>query len=777
MNFMTAMVEIKCDDRDLRRKLPGVKTRVNQTVSYMQKRFDSINFRRAALSVVGFTTTLVGLSYKVTKVAADAVETQNKFEQVFKYLTPEVSGWADEFARSAGRSRKEIRDFLSLLQDTFVPLGFTRSKSAELSKTLTELSLDVASLNNKMDSEVLANFQSAVVGNVRAVRKYGILLSQAAIQQELYNMGINKSIAHATAQEKVQARVNLLIKGSRDAMGDVIRTAFTFINQGKRLRGNLLNLAQSIGEYLLPNFTEAIVKLNEWLELNEKMIAQKVGEWLKDVAESTKNVALWMKENADTLILAAKAFAGLWVIGKLIKLFAALKVAVVALKANFAKFIVVAKGVATSVTAAVAAAAAGLLLIRHGMKKNKKAHLEFLASFNKFMVAANKFEMGMDKSVKAINKFSHAAKYADEKTQQFMSQFSEEEMMGVWSYQALKGTKFLQEYYDELERNRDRYSRGAKGELEELKRQVQEKARVWQDLQNQISMSSRDIYNTTRKQAQDAHADFEQAFKKYHDAQIDYDNKVRDHKIKLFEETRGYEQEAFDMKLQALKAEHDAIVYYTGEEAAATEWLKQKKQELRLESSRVAQAFMQAADSVEYSMSDAIQGIMEQQVSLREGFDSVMRSIVQSVDRAVAQMIAAWLRWKIMSTVGSAIGGSTGAFFSQMAGSNPFAAPTGHFGGVAGHLGNRKSVSPWVFCGAQKLHNGGRAGLAPDEVPTILRKGEKVSTGEDQPVNVNVNIQAIDTQTGLQFLMRNEHALATLMQKAVRDNHPFRRGS
>lgn len=51
-----------------------------------------------------------------------------------------------------------------------------------------------------------------------------------------------------------------------------------------------------------------------------------------------------------------------------------------------------------------------------------------------------------------------------------------------------------------------------------------------------------------------------------------------------------------------------------------------------------------------------------------------------------------------------------------------------HSGGVAGSdgYGHGRSVSSSVFAGAPRYHNGGIAGLKPDEVPAILQRGERV---------------------------------------------------
>lgn len=59
-----------------------------------------------------------------------------------------------------------------------------------------------------------------------------------------------------------------------------------------------------------------------------------------------------------------------------------------------------------------------------------------------------------------------------------------------------------------------------------------------------------------------------------------------------------------------------------------------------------------------------------------------------------------------------------------------------HAGGRVGSAnGRNRMVDPSVFAGAQRFHEGGLPGLKPDEVPTILQKGEQV-LDRDNPNNV-----------------------------------------
>ena len=73
-----------------------------------------------------------------------------------------------------------------------------------------------------------------------------------------------------------------------------------------------------------------------------------------------------------------------------------------------------------------------------------------------------------------------------------------------------------------------------------------------------------------------------------------------------------------------------------------------------------------------------------------------------------------------------------------------------------------------------------------DTVPAMLTPGEAVlpksltnalmNQGGGGGGGVNITIQAIDTQTGINFLLRHKNTIASALQSAGTDNHPFRRG-
>lgn len=203
--------------------------------------------------------------------ASDAQETLSKFNVVFRDQAPSAARWADDFGNKVGRSTQDVQKWMASLQDLFVPLGFARDKAFELSKSLTELAVDVASFNNQADADTIRDFTSALVGNHEAVRKYGIIITEASLKQEALAKGITKNYAELTNLEKVSLRMGIIQRSSTDAQGDAIRTADSYANQVKRLSANWTEFQTNLGQVVIPTLEKLIALMNKAVEQPEKL--------------------------------------------------------------------------------------------------------------------------------------------------------------------------------------------------------------------------------------------------------------------------------------------------------------------------------------------------------------------------------------------------------------------------------------------------------------------------------------------------------------------------
>lgn len=252
----------------------------------------------AALAVV---TVALG---KSIVMAGNAEETWSKFNAVFKENAADTAVWVDSFSSAVQRSRTDVADWAASLQDTFVPMGFARDQATELSKELVTLAVDLASFNNKADDEVIRDFQSAMVGNTETLRKYGVVITQVTLDQELLTMGIEGGVKVATEQEKVQARLAILTRSTTDAQGDAIKTAGSFNNQVKGLNAAFDDLTITLGQKFLPAATDTVGVLAGMARALERQISGVAGaeSRIDSLHEKIRNLKQAIEEtNSDAL--------------------------------------------------------------------------------------------------------------------------------------------------------------------------------------------------------------------------------------------------------------------------------------------------------------------------------------------------------------------------------------------------------------------------------------------------------------------------------------------
>ncbi len=248
----TLLVRIEADMSDLKQSLDKVQRDVDKANQGMSSRFRQLGGVIKGVLAGVAVQQLGRAGIAAVNFAGDIQEMQSKSAAVFGVFQGDVQQALSEFANQVGRSEFALEGMASTLQDTFVPMGFARGEAAKLSVEMTKLAVDVASFNNASDTDTIEAFQSALVGNHETVRRFGIVITEATLNQELLNMGIKGGTKAATEAQKVQARMNMIIKGTSDAHGDAAKTAESFNNQLKGAKADVQILAKEIGEELMP---------------------------------------------------------------------------------------------------------------------------------------------------------------------------------------------------------------------------------------------------------------------------------------------------------------------------------------------------------------------------------------------------------------------------------------------------------------------------------------------------------------------------------------------
>nr|DAE08701.1 MAG TPA: minor tail protein [Siphoviridae sp. ct3lF2] len=195
--------------------------------------------------------------------AANAEETQSKFDTVFGSAATGAETWIDNFSSSAKRSKEEIKGFMADSQAMMKGLGMAKEAGAEMSKSITSLAYDLGSFHNISDEDAFAKIRSGLMGETEGLKSLGIVMNEAAIQQSMLSMGyqgnaseLRKQFSELDEATKAQLRFNVIVSQSGDALTDVTRTAGSYTNGLKGVKGMWQDFIAGAGAKFTPVLTE-----------------------------------------------------------------------------------------------------------------------------------------------------------------------------------------------------------------------------------------------------------------------------------------------------------------------------------------------------------------------------------------------------------------------------------------------------------------------------------------------------------------------------------------
>ena len=223
-----------------------------------------------------------------------AEEYAKSFRTRFAKLQTQMTGYEVDYDTGEAMSRgihnlgldlTEVMNFNAAISQITNSAGMLGETSIMASKALSMLSADWHSLSNQDLSDVMNNMQSALIGQSRAVYKYGIDITSAGLAQTALNHGIKASIKDLSQQSKMQLRVLTMLEQSKVAYGDLARTINQPANQLRMLQAGFKNLSRSIGNLFLPvvqkiyPYLNAIVMvLNEFVQWVAKIAGINLGD-------------------------------------------------------------------------------------------------------------------------------------------------------------------------------------------------------------------------------------------------------------------------------------------------------------------------------------------------------------------------------------------------------------------------------------------------------------------------------------------------------------------
>lgn len=288
-----------------------------QKKSYMSLSNQLNGFMRNMAKLVSLKAIAEYLGNAVAKFN-DFYEATDLFHNAMGNLSGEADTLISKMQGLLGVDPTKAMTYMATIQSLSTSFGLASDKAYVLSKNLTQLAYDEASYWNKDVAETFTAMSSAISGEIEPIRRLGVDLSQARLQQELLALGFNKQVSSLSQADKAVLRYIAIMKQTANVQGNLAQTIQSPANQIKILKAQLDMLAKSVGSLLypalksiLPPLIAAVQLIREFVEWVAKLMGVKVvftdftksansvggiGDAMDDTADSTKKAAKALKD-------------------------------------------------------------------------------------------------------------------------------------------------------------------------------------------------------------------------------------------------------------------------------------------------------------------------------------------------------------------------------------------------------------------------------------------------------------------------------------------------
>lgn len=242
-----------------------------QKKSYMSLSNQLNGFMRSAAKLVSLKAIATYLGNAAEKFNS-YYEAANLFGVSMKGLTGEASTFINKMETLLGIDPTEAMNNMATIQSLTTSFGLASDKAYVLSKNLTQLGYDLASLKNIPVAESFTKIQAAISGELEPIRRLGVDISNARLQQELLNLGYSQSVSTLSQADKAVLRYIAIMKQTTDAQGDFARTLSSPANMIRILQAQLNSLARAVGSLLYPALKSILPPLIAAVELVKELV-------------------------------------------------------------------------------------------------------------------------------------------------------------------------------------------------------------------------------------------------------------------------------------------------------------------------------------------------------------------------------------------------------------------------------------------------------------------------------------------------------------------------
>ena len=221
----------------------------NSVQTFTQRMAQKISTTRTLVSVFSSAARTMGEWFKESN---DYIETLNLFNVTMGETAEAASKYVDTVSEAMGIDPSEWMQYQGKFKNLTAGFGAETEKANVMSQTLTQLSYDMASFFNTDVETAFDKLSSAMSGQVKGLREFGIDTTVATLQEYAYAKGLDYKVSKMSQAEKALLRYNYIVEqsGKLGIWNDMARTIATPANALRILNAQLTQMKRALGNII-----------------------------------------------------------------------------------------------------------------------------------------------------------------------------------------------------------------------------------------------------------------------------------------------------------------------------------------------------------------------------------------------------------------------------------------------------------------------------------------------------------------------------------------------
>lgn len=235
---------------------------ISQGLNKIQKSFNRLKNMAGLLGGFG----LIKLGKQAIEAASNLAEVQNIVDVSFGEMEYKIEEFSktciDNFGMSEFSAKQTAGSFMAMGKAA----GISLDEASDMAVRLTALSGDMASFYNIRQEYAKVALSAVYTGETETLKRYGIILTEANLQQYALTQGITTSVKAMSARDKAMLRYNYILQATADVTGDFVRTQNNWANQTRVLKELWNQFLITIGSGLITILKPALKILNTFIK-------------------------------------------------------------------------------------------------------------------------------------------------------------------------------------------------------------------------------------------------------------------------------------------------------------------------------------------------------------------------------------------------------------------------------------------------------------------------------------------------------------------------------